>query len=101
MICCEKELYTIDPEGVKDRRIEAKFLNQVDGDAIGAIRLFEERTALDREWMESFAVFMALSITRNPAQREMHTRTHKAVQDDYLRIGFSEVGRAKHLLAGC
>jgi Protein of unknown function (DUF4238) len=40
-ICCEKEFYTIDPQGTRDRHIESDWLSQVDGDGAAAIRLLK------------------------------------------------------------
>jgi len=41
-ICFERELYTIDPHGRQDRRIESEWLSRVDGDGATAIRQFQE-----------------------------------------------------------
>jgi hypothetical protein len=98
VICCENELYTIDPEGLKDRRVESKFLSSVDGDAITTIRQLERRERLDRDWMESFSIFMALLITRSPAFRKMTIQNLEAMHAEYFRIGFTDVERARHLL---
>jgi len=40
-ICCERELYTINPDGDANQNIEAKYLSRIDGDGIEAIRLLE------------------------------------------------------------
>ncbi len=98
VICCENNLYTIDPEGVEDCRIETQCLSQIDGDAITAIRQLGKGVQLDRDWMESFSIFIAFLITRTPAYRALITQNYQATGEEYLRIGFTDVDRARQLL---
>ncbi len=98
VICCEKELYTIDPEGERNRQIESKWLSQVDGDGATAIRQFENGMQLDQDWKESFSVFMAQQITRTPVFRDLTTRYFLAMGEEFLRLGFTDIDRARQLL---
>jgi hypothetical protein len=52
-ICCERDLYTIDPAGRRDRRIETEFMSQVDGDGAAAVRMLARGVRLDQDWTES------------------------------------------------
>jgi hypothetical protein len=97
-ICCETELYTIDPEGRQDRMIESQYLSQVDGEAATAIRLLAKQGQLDQEWTESFSIFMAFLITRSPAFRAMTTQFYKATAEEFMRISSTDVERARHEL---
>lgn len=98
VICCENELYTIDPEGIRDRLIEERYLGQIDRDAATAIRQMKRKIKLDREWKESFSIFIAFLITRSPAFRVLTTQNYEAMRAEYLRLGFTKVERASQLL---
>ena len=97
-ICCENDLYTIDPEGTKNRFIETQWLSRLDGEGATAIRRFKKKLELDDEWKESFSIFIAQQITRTPAFRTMMLQNYKTMGEEYLRIGFSDVGSAQRLL---
>lgn len=97
-ICCEKELYTIDPEGRRNRYVEQEWLSRVDGDAASALRQFETGVLLDDEWKESFSVFMAQQITRGPAFRNLTFDNFRLMREQFLRIGLTDVVRARQLL---
>src|SRR6185437_92576 len=97
-ICCEKELYTIDPQGNQSRQIESKWLRQIDGDGATSIRQFESGIQLDQEWRESFSIFMAQQITRTPVFRDLTTQNYRAMGEEFLRIGFTDVDRARQFL---
>jgi hypothetical protein len=94
-VCCEKDIYTIDPEGIQDRRIERQLFSQVDGDGAAAIRIFSRAEPFSNEWIEAFSIFMAFQITRNPVFRSLMVRNYQAYGEEYLRIFFSDVERAK------
>ena len=98
VICCEREFYTIDPDGERDRRIESKYLAQIDGDGAEAIRQFTNGQRLGQEWTESFSIFIALLITRSPAFRKTTTDAFRAMAEEYMRIGFTDVDRASRML---
>jgi hypothetical protein len=98
-ICCENDLYTVNPGGTRNSYLETKWLSKVDGDGAAAIRQFEAGIALDLEWEESFSLFMAQQITRTPAFRDSTTRNYRLLREEYLRIGFTDVDRAGQLLA--
>src|SRR6202035_3387155 len=70
----------------------------VDGEGATAIRQLDTGVHFDSEWKESFSVFMAQQITRTPAFRDMTSANYRAMREEYLRIGFSDVDRARHLL---
>jgi hypothetical protein len=53
-ICCEKDIYTIDPEGIRDRRIEKQLFSQVDGDAATVIREFKSSARLSDSSVAAF-----------------------------------------------
>lgn len=97
-ICRENELYTIAPEAEQNRYIETEWLSRLDGEGATAIRQFESGLSLDDEWKESFSVFMAQQITRTPAFRDMTKRNYKVMGEEYLRLGFTDVERARQLL---
>jgi hypothetical protein len=97
-ICCENELYTMDPEGEADRKIESTLLSQIDGDGATAIRELEAGRGLSRAWVESFSIYMALQITRTPAFRLSTAKNYRAMGEEFLRIGFSDVDRARQMM---
>jgi hypothetical protein len=97
-ICCERELYTIDPNGNKNRYIEVKWLSQVDGDGARAIRQFESGSQITDEWRECFSIYMAQQITRTPANLNLTTRNFQAMREEILRVGFTDVDRARELM---
>jgi hypothetical protein len=98
VICVEKDLYTIDPEGNQNRYVETNWLSKVDGEAAESLRRFQAGVPLDDDWKESFSVFMAQQITRSPSYRDFTTRNYQAMHEEYLRIGFTNVDRARYLL---
>ena len=98
-VCCENEIYTIDPQGIQDRRIERQLLSQVDGDGAAAIRHFSAGPGqFGDDWTEAFSIFMAFQITRNPAFRSLMVQNYRAYGEEYLRIFFNDVERAKRQL---
>src|SRR6266404_3400491 len=97
-ICCEKELYTLDPLGKQIRLIEKKWLGQIDGDAASGIRLLRNREQLSDEAKEWLSVFMAQQITRTPGFRKLITESYRAMLEEFMRIGFSDVTRARTLM---
>lgn len=98
VICCENDLYTLDPQGVQNSQIESKWLSQIDGEGATAIRNFESGIQLDQEWRESFSIFMAQQITRTPVFRELTIQNYRAMGEEFLRIGFTDVERARQFL---
>lgn len=99
-ICFERELYTIDPHGRQDRQIESKWLSQVDGEGATAIRQFQEGVRLSREWVESFSIFIAQLITRSPVFRDLTKRNAQRMGEEILRLGFTDVARARQMMEG-
>src|SRR5690349_23283878 len=97
-ICCENDLYTIDPEGNWNLFIELDWLRMVDRDGSNAIRRFEKGDLLDQAWQESFSIYIAQQITRTPVFRDLTIASYRAMHEEYLRIGFSNVERARLLL---
>ena len=97
-ICCENDLYTIDPEGNRNLYIELEWLRMVDRDGSNAIRRFKKGELLDLEWQESFSIYMAQQITRTPVFRDLTIASYRAMHEEYLRIGFTDVKRARQLL---
>ncbi|HTU48835.1 MAG TPA: DUF4238 domain-containing protein [Bryobacteraceae bacterium] len=97
-ICVENDLYTIDPEDTRNSFIESEWLSKLDGEAATAIRLFQKRFPFDREWRESFSIFIAQQITRSPSFRDMTIANFRAMGEEILRLGFSDVERASELL---
>ena len=73
-------------------------LSQVDGDGATAIRKLEAGRGLDKEWMESFSIYIALQITRTPAFRASTSQSYRAMGEEYLRLGFSNVDRARQMM---
>lgn len=96
-ICCEKDIYTIDPEGIRDRRIEKQLLSQVDGDAARVIREFESGARLSDASLAAFSIFMAFQITRNPAFRHLMVQNYQALGEEYLRNFGSVEGARREL----
>jgi hypothetical protein len=78
-VCCEREMYTIDPGGVRDRRIEKHIFSQVDGDAAAVIRQFKSGVRFDDTLIAAFSIFMAFQITRNPAFRVLMVQNYQAL----------------------
>ena len=97
-ICCENDLYTVDPKDTKNRILEVKWLSKIDGDGAAAIRQFKAGIRLDQEWKESFSLFMAQQITRTPAFRDHTTKGYRLMGEEYLRLGFTDVERARSML---
>ena len=97
-ICFENELYTADPEGTADRRIESQVLSQVDGDAAAAIRQINSPEWPKEQWRSVLSAFMAFQITRSPAFRTVTMEAHRITAEEIMRIGFSDVNRARGLM---
>ena len=97
-ICCENDLYTIDPEGNRNLYIELEWLRMVDSDGSNAISRFKKGKLLDEEWQEAFSIYMAQQVTRTPVFRDLTIASYRAMREEYLRIGFTDVERARHLL---
>jgi len=53
---------------------------------------------LDEEWKESFSIYMAQQITRTPVFRDLTIANYRAMGEEFLRLGFSEVDRAKAMM---
>jgi len=100
-VCCEKDLYTIDPDGIQDQRIEREILQLIDGQGASAVRFLAGGARLDREWSESFSIFMAVLITRTPAFRSMMSQMYKATGEEIMRIMTKDVDRVKHHIEEC
>ena len=96
--CFERELYTIDPHGRQDRRIESEWLSRIDGEGATAVRQFKEGAVLSREWTESFSIFIALLIARSPVFRDLTKRNAQMVGEEILRLGFTDVERARQMM---
>jgi hypothetical protein len=94
-ICWEKDMYTIDPEGDRDQRIETEYMNQVDGEGATAVRILASGRLLDKDWTESFSIFMAFLITRSPAFRTMMSEMYRASGEEMMRLMTTDVDRAK------
>jgi hypothetical protein len=97
-ICCEKDLYTIDPEGRQDQRIERQYLNLIDGEGATALRRLARTGRLDYEWTESFSIFIAVLITRTPAFRTMLTQMYKSTGEEVMRLMTTDAERARDQL---
>lgn len=97
-ICCEKDLYTIDPHGNRNRQIETQFLAQADGEGATAIRRLARGARLNSEWTESFSVFIALVITRSPAFRALMTQQYRITAEEFMRLTTLDVDRAARSL---
>lgn len=97
-VCCERELYTVDPEGTRNRQIESVLLSKIDGLGAAAIRLAEERGQLDDPWKEYLSIFMAQQVTRTPVFREVVSRNVQAVGERIMTLSFADVDRARQSL---
>lgn len=98
-ICLERELYTADPGGRRDRRIETKLLGPVDSTAAQAIRQLSVRQRWRADqWKAHMSSFTALQILRSPAFRNIAIDSRRQLGESFLRIGFTDVDRARSLM---
>jgi len=96
-ICCENDMYTIDPKGQRNVRIEVKWFSKIDGDGAEAVRHFRQGHLSD-EWREAFSIFMAQQITRTPVFRRSIMASQRIMAEEFLRLGFSDVERARRTM---
>jgi hypothetical protein len=82
-ICCENDLYMIDPTGRRNSYIETNWLSKVDRDGAAAIRQVEAGLTLDQDWSESFSVFMAPA---NHPHASFPGLDHQELSSDASRI---------------
>lgn len=87
-----------EPAECVERGVADVVCGNMDGEGAAAIRRIESGTELDQEWRESFAIFMAQQITRTPVFRDLTIRNYRAMGEEFLRIGFTEVERARQFL---
>jgi hypothetical protein len=96
-ICCENDMYTIDPKGQRDLRIEVEWFSKIDSDGAEAIRHFRKEHLSD-EWREAFSIFMAQQITRTPVFRRSTMASQRFMAEEFLRLTFSDVKRARQMM---
>lgn len=96
-ICCENDMYTIDPKGQRDPRIETGWFSKIDGDGAEAIRQFRKNHLSD-EWREAFSIFMSQQITRTPVFRRSILASQRIMAEEFLRLSFSDVERARQMM---
>jgi len=97
VLCREHDLYTIDPNGGRDHRIESKYSSVIDSIGADAIRQIQQgNTSHDAK--ANLALFIAHMLTRSPAFREVTTKAVEGIGYEYLRLGFASEERARTMI---
>jgi Protein of unknown function (DUF4238) len=100
VVCCEKDFYTIfSKNGRHLRLIETQFTAPLDTAADKALKELSSRRHLDSVALQEIALFVGLQRARVPAFRRAVSALVKATLEEFLRIGFTDVGRAAQLIA--
>ena len=98
VICFEKDLYTVKPEGKPpDMQVETKVLSVVDGLGSKGIRDFQINRP-SKEAEQAIAFFMAFQWNRVPAiSRDVRLTYAKAIEE-LSKVAFANVDRARSLM---